>query len=72
MKFKPLIKSFAVAPLAALASFNAYAADSTLATNAMNALDQAKADGESVGAKVIAAVVIVVGLSLIIALIRKV
>lgn len=72
MKIKPLIKNFAVAPLAALASFNAYAADSSLATTATGALEQAKSDGESVGAKVIAAVVVIVGLSLIIGLIRKV
>ena len=72
MKNSMLIKKLVAAPFLAAASFSAYAADSTLATNAVSALEQAKADGESVGAKVIAAVVVVVGLSLVIALIRKV
>lgn len=72
MKSNTLIKRLLAAPVLAATSLSVYAADSTLATNANNALDQAKADGESVGAKVIAAVVVIVGLSLVIALIRKV
>ena len=72
MKNNTLIKRLLAAPVLAAASLSAYAADSDLATNAMNALDQAKSDGESVASKVIAAVVVVVGLSLIIGLIRKV
>lgn len=72
MKSNTLIKRLLAAPVLAAASLSVYAADSTLATNANNALDQAKADGESVGAKVIAAVVVIVGLSLVITLIRKV
>ena len=72
MKNVMLIKRLLAAPVLAAASLNAYAADSALATNAISALEQAKSDGESVGAKVIAAVVVIVGLSLVIALIRKV
>ena len=72
MKNNTLIKGLLAAPVLAATSLSAYAADSALATNAMTALDQAKTDGESVGAKVIAAVVVIVGLSLIIGLIRKV
>lgn len=60
-----------LAALPAVVTAGAYA-DSSLATNAISALEIAKTDGESVGAKVIAAVVVVVGLSLVIALIRKV
>lgn len=68
-----LVKSVKyLAALPAVVAAGAYAEPSSLANNAITALETAKADGESVGAKVIAAVVVVVGLSLVIALIRKV